>query len=649
MRSFPPRLPITSGRVARGRIRPPGSKSVANRYLPLAALAAGTSRIEGLPDGDDVAVMRQGLERLGVGIATDGVGLVVEGLGGGPHADVEVDTVASGTTMRFLAGVAATGSGRVVLDGTERMRERPIGPLIAALRALGVEVEELGAPGYPPIAVRGPIRGGRAVVDGSQSSQFVTALLLAAPMAAGGVEVVLADGRVASRPYLNATLEAMGLFGVESVFEGGSIVVPGGGYRAATVAVPPDASGAVYGWVGAAITRGEVLVEGLARSGTQADLGVLDVLEAMGCTVEERRDGVLVRRPGRLLGVAADLAECPDGALALVAAAAVAEGPSRFDGLATLRVKETDRLAALEAEVRRLGAGATAGPDHIEIVPGALHGGVVRTYDDHRMAMSFSLIGLVVDGVEIDDPACVRKTWPGFFEALGDLALPARPADVIAIDGPAGVGKSTVGSRVAERLGRVRLDTGAFYRAATIVALRGGDPIGPTLADRLEGHRFEYRDGRMHLDGEDVSTAIRGTPVTASVSAVSAVPEVRAVMVAAQRAWVVGSGTPVVVEGRDIGTVVFPDALTKVFLVADPEERARRRAAETGAAVADELTRLLTRDGLDSGREAAPLRPADDAWELDTTVLGVEEVVAAVVGRHQHRVALAEGAGLLSG
>jgi cytidylate kinase len=208
--------------------------------------------------------------------------------------------------------------------------------------------------------------------------------------------------------------------------------------------------------------------------------------------------------------------------------------------------------------------------------------------------------------------------------------------DVIAIDGPAGTGKTTVSRRVAERLDRVRLDTGAFYRTATLLGHRLG--VGPgDLAPHLASHRFTYDDGVMRLDGEDVSHAIRSAAVTGDVSAVSAVPEVRAAMVEAQRSWVADSGAAVVVEGRDIGTVVFPGAATKVYLTASPRVRAERRAHETGTDVEVEEERIRLRDGLDSGRETSPLRPADDAWILDTSDMTIDEVVSAVAERHLNR------------
>ncbi len=624
--------PIETGRVVRGRIRPPGSKSIANRVLPLAAGAEGTSEISGLPDGDDVRRMLEGIAALGAVVQQVAPGSVrVTGIAGPPAGDTRIDVGASGTTMRFLAGFAATGSGATVLDGTQRMRERPIGHLADALRSLGASIDFPAVPGFPPMAVRGPIEGGRVTVDASVSSQYASAIMLAAPHARSDLEVTISDD-VVSAPYLEATVEALQCFGVPVGRHETGWTVGAGSYRAQRLAVAPDASGAVYPWVGAAITSGNVLVEGLdRRTSTQADMGVLEVLERMGATVTQEPDGIRLEGPGRLQGVEADLTACPDGSLGLAIAAACAIGPSRFTGLGTLRVKETDRLDALENELRKVGVGATAGPDSLDIHPGDLRPASVATYDDHRMAMSFALLGLVTDGIVIEDPDCVSKTWPSFFTDLDAIAPPS--VDVVAIDGPAGTGKTTVSKAVADALGRLRLDTGAFYRAATLVAQRTGAAVDAGLADELASHAFTYDDGVMRIDGEDVSAAIRTAEVTAGVSAVSAVAEVRARMVDAQRDWVRGSGVGVVVEGRDIGTVVFPGARTKVYLNARPDVRAARRAAEVGSDPAEEEARIRRRDELDSSRETSPLRPADDAWELDTSDLTIEQVVDAIVTR----------------
>ncbi len=622
-----------------GRVNVPGSKSIANRALVCAALADGESAIVGAPTGDDTHAMIDGLRALGAGIAQQGATLVITGGIRFGSGDCVLDVHASGTTMRFLTAVAALTGRSVTLDGVARMRERPIGPLGAALRTLGVEVTYPGDGGYPPLTIRGPIRGTIVAIDASLSSQFVTALMLIGPMLPEGLTLRL-QGETASLPYLRTTSEVMAAFGATATLTAGSALVAPGGYRATHYMVEPDASSAVYPWVGAAMTGGEVVVERLPAASTQADMGVLAVLERMGATIGHDPELVVRGAPGGLRGVDADLSGCPDGALALAVAASGAKGKSRFTGLATLRVKETDRLEALRAELTKVGADVTVHADSIEITPRPLAGAEIQTYDDHRMAMSFALLGLTTPGVLILDPGCVAKTWPSFWEAFDAMTRPPNLA-VIAIDGPAGTGKTTVASAVAEALGGTRLDTGAFYRAATLLALRSAiDPSdGAAIADRLTEAALDYSGGVMHLDGEDVSEGIRSPAVNAAVSVVAAHPEVRSQLVAHQRRWIDHEDGVVVVEGRDIGTVVFPDAGLKVYLDAMPEVRAARRAGEVGTNAVEELDRLLSRDEIDSTRDASPLRAADDAWILDTSALSVDEVVRAIVERHRSSTA----------
>lgn len=628
-----PRI-IPSPRVVDGRVVVPGSKSITNRALVCAALATGSSRLEGVLDSDDTRVMRDGLVRLGAEVTTRDDHLQVTGTAG-RVGSASIDVRASGTTMRFLAAVAALG-GPVVLDGTDRMRERPLGPLLDALVGLGARVEELGAPGHPPVRIEGPMAGAAVRVDGGVSSQFVTALLLVGPVLPDGLTLEVVD--ITSAPYLATTREVMEAFGAKVSVDGPVWHVAPTGYSATEFAVEPDASAAVYPWVGAALSGGHASVPGLPSTSTQADMAVLDVLERMGAEVRRGEEPEVVGRAGALGAVHTDLSACPDGAMAIVVAASAASGRSRFEGLATLRVKETDRLEALATELRRIGIDVAVGPDWIEVEGGHPTPGTIATYDDHRVAMSFAMLGLVVPGLAIADPGCVHKTWPSFWEALDEMARPVA-TEVVAIDGPAGTGKTTVARAVADELGGTRLDTGAFYRTATLLALRAG--IDPADADGiralLDRSTLDYHDGRMRLDGEDVSAAIRAPGVNAAVSVVSAHPTVREALVRIQRRWAAGAGRITVVEGRDIGTVVFPDARLKVYLDARPEVRAARRAAEAGTDAEDEARRLAARDALDSGREASPLRPADDAWHLDTSDLSIAEVVAAIVDRWRER------------
>ena len=423
---LPDPLPVRPRGPLDVRVRPPGSRSLTNRALVAAALAEGESLLVGVPSSDDALAMREGLRALGVPVAVDDRGWTVSGCAGRLPARgrVAIDVRASGTTARFLCAAATlTAAGvEAVLDGSARMRERPMGELAAALRALGAEVETLGPGGCPPLRVRGGgLRGGAIEIDARRSSQFVSGVLLAAPCAARDVEIALVEGRLVSRPFVDLTLQVMAAFGADAGWtEAGGLHVARGGYRGRHYAIEPDAQSAVYAFAAAAITGGRVVVEGLGPASRQPDLRILEVLEAMGCRVERGAERIELRGPptGALGGIDCDGDPMPDAVLALAVVALFAKGPTTIRNVGNLRIKESDRLSALETEIRRLGGSAEAGPDWLRIDPRPLHGAAIETYADHRMAMSFALAGLVVPGVAIRDPACVAKTWPGFFREL---------------------------------------------------------------------------------------------------------------------------------------------------------------------------------------------------------------------------------------
>lgn len=424
--SLPDPMPVRPRGPIDARVRPPGSRSLTNRALVAAALAEGESQLVGATESDDALAMREGLRALGVPIAVSGDTWTVAGCAGRLPARgrVQIDVRASGTTARFLSATATlTGAGvEVVLDGSARMRERPIGELAAALRALGAAVETLGPGGCPPLRVGGGgLAGGAIEIDARRSSQYVSGVLLAAPYAARDVEIALLEGRLVSRPFVDLTLQVMEAFGADAGWtEAGGLRVARGGYRGRRYTIEPDAQAAVYAFAAAAISGGRVVVEGLGPASRQPDLRSLAVFEAMGCRVERSADAIELRAPppGALGGVDCDGDPMPDAVLALAVVALFAKGPTTLRNVANLRIKETDRLAALETEIRRLGGRAEAGPDWLRIDPQPLHGATIETYADHRMAMSFALAGLVVPGVAIRDPACVAKTWPGFFSEL---------------------------------------------------------------------------------------------------------------------------------------------------------------------------------------------------------------------------------------
>jgi 3-phosphoshikimate 1-carboxyvinyltransferase len=445
-------------------VRVPGSKSLTNRALVAAALASGESRLEGGLRSDDTEVMIEALRALGCAIELGAAAWRVRGLGGklaAPKAPLFAGN--SGTTARFLTAAATLADGPVVIDGSARMRERPIQDLVDALVALGARVQVQGPqgreaaaqraegersagprsqgreaaaqraegersiirPGCPPVRVEGGgLPGGRAVIDASRSSQYVSAVLLAAPYAPAGVELALRGGLLVSRPYVELTLALMRAFGAAAGWtaEGGLRVEPGHPYRGRVYAIEPDASAAVYPLCAAAIAGGRVRVAGFPPGSIQADLALLPILERMGCRVARGPEGLEVTGPeADLRGVDVDMNALPDAALALAVVALFAEGPTRIRNVANLRIKETDRLAALECELRKLGASARSGIDFLEITPGPPRPAAIDTYEDHRMAMAFALAGLRIPGVSIRDPGCVSKTWPEYFSMLDSL------------------------------------------------------------------------------------------------------------------------------------------------------------------------------------------------------------------------------------
>jgi len=407
-------------------IRPPGSKSITNRALVCAALAAGRSTLTGALDSDDTRVMVECLRRLGIAVEHDAAAgtLVVDGCGGRiPAREAELFVGNSGTTVRFLTALVTLGQGVYRLDGVPRMRERPIEDQLEALRQLGARVTcELGT-GCPPVRVDAAgLPGGKARVRGDVSSQFLSGLLMAAPCALRDVELTV-EGTLVSQPYIHMTLAVMRSFGVEieAAEDLSRFVIHGARrYEARTYDIEPDASAASYFLGAAAIAGGRVTVEGLSRKSLQGDVAFTDVLAQMGCRVEydDERNRTTVFG-GPLRGIEVNMNAISDTVQTLGAVALFAEGPTTITGVGHIRHKETDRIGALATELRKLGAAVDELADGLRITPGVLQGAAIDTYDDHRMAMSLALVGLRVPGVRINDPGCTAKTYPGFF---GDLA-----------------------------------------------------------------------------------------------------------------------------------------------------------------------------------------------------------------------------------
>ena len=407
----------------------PGSKSLTNRALLAAALARGTSEIHGALFSDDTHCMLKALKALGVGLSADDLTckVRVDGFGGlFPESQAKLHCGNAGTVIRFLLAACCASHGEYELDGDPRMRQRPIGQLVDALRDLGARIGYAVLDGYCPLTVKGGgLRSGTVVFDQPVSSQYISAILMAAPLASGDV-LIDVPGGMPSAPYVRMTLSVMEAFGVEAVNDQTRrFIVPAPQtYKATEYHVEPDASAASYFFGAAAVTGGRVTVEGLGTASPQGDVGFVRVLEVMGCRVESSKQRIVVMGPaeGRLRGVDVDLNEMPDVAQTLAVIAAFAEGPTRIRNVANLRIKETDRLHALATELGRMGVETEVSADEIIIRPGKPPVAVrVRTYNDHRMAMSFALAGLRVDGVMIENPGCVAKTFPGFFETWNQL------------------------------------------------------------------------------------------------------------------------------------------------------------------------------------------------------------------------------------
>ena len=424
----------------RAKVTLPGSKSITNRALLCASLAEGTSTIKGVLRSEDTEAMLSCLRSLGTRIrvsAEDPTVLEIEGADGAPSVGGAVlDARSSGTTSRFIAPLCASSSATVVLDGSDQLRGRPMGDLWEALETLGASVTDLGVPGYLPVEVTGPRDGviaRRVEVRGDSSSQFLSGLLLAAPVLPKGLEVVVTTPLV-SVPYVEMTLAVMESFGarVERHDDLQRIVVAPGGYVAWDYRVEPDASAASYFLALAAVTGGEVTVEGLGRDSLQGDVAFARVLAGMGAEVQLSADSTTVRGTGQLRGVEVDMSEISDTAQTLAAIAPLASSATQVEGIGFIRRKETDRIAAVVAELSRLGIDASETPDGFVVQPGRPRPGVVQTYDDHRMAMSFAVLGLVEPGISIADPGCVAKTFPGFWDTIGEI----RAGTGTAGDGP---------------------------------------------------------------------------------------------------------------------------------------------------------------------------------------------------------------------
>ena len=627
---------------AQGTIRLPGSKSISNRVLLLAALAEGVTEVRDLLASDDTERMLEALQTLGVGVESlgDEAWRITGCAGHFPVRQAELFLGNAGTAFRPLTAALALAGGDYVLKGVARMHERPIGDLVDGLRQLGAAIDYLGNEGYPPLHLKpASIRTGDAVkVRGDVSSQFLTGLLMALPLT-GETVVVEVIGELISKPYIEITLATMARFGVQVEREGWQrfTVKAGSSYRSpGVVYVEGDASSASYFLALGAIGGGPVRVEGVGRDSIQGDVRFADALAQMGAQIEMGPNWMEASAPSAgLQAVDLDCNHIPDAAMTLATAALFASGTTTLRNIASWRVKETDRIAAMANELRKLGAEVVEGEDFISVTPVkrlASPPEGIDTYDDHRMAMCFSLAAFGTP-LRINDPKCVAKTFPDYFERFAKVT---RSAPVIAIDGPSASGKGTVAARVAQQLGFAYLDSGALYRLTALAAKRAevawdDEKAVAAIAAQLD---VEFIGEDILLEGVAVGDAIRTEEISSGASQVAALPAVRAALLFRQRVFNQAPG--LVGDGRDMGSVVFPAAQLKVFLTASAEARADRRYKQLigkglSANLPDLLADLQQRDERDSQRSVAPLRQEADARLLDTTALTIDQAVQQVL------------------
>jgi 3-phosphoshikimate 1-carboxyvinyltransferase len=631
-----PRILVVDGAVpCRGAVRTPGEKSISHRAVLLGALAEGTSVVRGLSDGADVAATLSAVQAMGAGVERRGDGVVVvQGGRARLHRPAgALDCGNSGTSMRLLAGLVAGFDWETELTGDDSLSSRPMDRVAEPLGLMGAPVRGRGERCLPPLRVRGGALEGIDWTSKVASAQVKSAILLAGLSARGATVVREA---VTTRTHTEDMLAEAGAdITVERWGEGRIVTVRASALKPVERTVPGDPSAAAFFVVAGCVVPDSAVDVVDVYSGP-ARLGFVSVLQRMGAdvTLLPGDPGTATVRATRapLRGTEVPAHEIPslDEVPALAVAAAVAEGTTLFTDVGELRVKEVDRLAAVADMVTAFGASARVEGDTLAVtgVGGPLRGARFDSRGDHRMAMAAAVAGLaaragarsLVTGFD-----AVETSYRAFAADLRGLTGDGGPgALIVAIDGPAGAGKSTVSIAVAERLGVDRLDTGAMYRSVAALALERG--VAPDDAAAVAGlaAASEIEVGeRAAIDGLDVTEVIRSPEVGRAVSVVAANPEVRRQLVVRQRAWAEAHGGGVV-EGRDIGSVVFPRAQLKVYLTASPEERARRRHDEAPEGVA-------RRDRLDSTRDASPLREADDAHLLDTTDRSVQDVVEEVL------------------
>ena len=652
-----PFLDIPPLSSAAGTIVLPGSKSISNRVLLLSALSQGTTTLHELLDSDDTRIMLAALKQLGCGIRQSGNTVEIDGLGGQiTQRKAALFMGNAGTAIRPLTAALAVIGGDFELSGVPRMHERPIGDLVDALRQLGCQIDYLGQDGYPPLRIGEPTLSLNAPirVRGDVSSQFLTALLMSLPLVAKQDIVIEVVGELISRPYIEITLNLLARFGIAVVRDGWQkFTIPAGSQFTSpgVLHVEADASSASYFIALGAIATGAsgqkgLRIEGVGADSIQGDIRFVEAAQMMGAQVTSGPNWLEVSRGSwPLKAIELDCNHIPDAAMTLAVMALYAQGTTTLSNIASWRVKETDRIAAMANELRKLGATVEEGADYIRVTPPAMpadwRAASIHTYDDHRVAMCFSLAAFnpAKLPVRIEDPKCVAKTFPDYFEALFSLAqTPQSSIPVICVDGPTASGKGTLAAVLAKELGYHFLDSGSLYRITALAALQQGLTLDPAHAEAIAAlvrqATIEFREGRVLLNGADVSDVIRTEEAGMNASKVSTLPEVRLALIDLQHGFQQLPG--LVADGRDMGTVIFPAAPLKVFLTASAERRAERRYKQLiskGVSTTLDSLRadLEARDARDSSRSVAPLKPAQDALLLDNSDLTVEKSVDQVL------------------
>jgi len=642
---------------AGGTVVLPGSKSISNRLLLLAALSRGTTTLHDLLDSDDTRVMLDALRQLGCGVRQTGTTVAIDGLDGQlPNREADLFMGNAGTAIRPLTATLAVLGGNFKLHGVSRMHERPIGDLVDALRQLGCAITYLGVDGFPPMCIGEPALKLDAPVKvrGDVSSQFLTALLMALPLVAKKDIVIEVVGELISRPYIEITLNLLARFGIAVVRDSWQrFTIPAGCQfqSPGEIHVEADASSASYFIaLGAIATSAEgqngIRIEGVGADSIQGDIRFMEAAQMMGAQIDSGPNWLHIRRgTWPLKAIDLDCNHIPDAAMTLAVMALYADGTTTLRNIASWRVKETDRIAAMATELRKFGATVEEGADYICVTPPAsVHqwrAASVHTYDDHRVAMCFSLAAFNPAGlpVRVQDPKCVAKTFPDYFEALFSVVkTPVEAIPVICVDGPTASGKGTLAAVLAKRLGYHFLDSGSLYRITARAAGEAGLALdtdhAQAIADMVKSLCIQFADGRVVVNGVDVSDAIRTEEAGMNASKVSALPQVRLALIDLQHSFRQLPG--LVADGRDMGTVIFPNSPLKVYLTASAARRAERRHKQLiskgiSVTLASLRADLEARDARDSSRITAPLKPAEDARLLDNSDLTVEQSVNDVL------------------